>query len=113
MAEALSVDLRRRVLDAALDGASCGAVAARVDDPLGAAVPRARRSHAGQARRRHRARRIASHRNLVLAVVAAEPAPTLADIAERLEATTGDRPRPGVADRLLEVVPRIRAVGYA
>ncbi len=29
MAEALSVDLRRRVVDAALDGASCRAAAAR------------------------------------------------------------------------------------
>ena len=62
MAKALSVDLRRRVVDAVDAGGSCRSAAARfgvsglVGDPMGGARPGARRSRAGQARRATRAR---------------------------------------------------------
>lgn len=106
MAKALSVDLRRRVVDAVEGGASCRAAAARFGVGVSSAIALVQRFRErgdltpDKRGGNHRSHRIDGHRDVVVAVVDAEPDLTLAEIAERLEAATGYRPQPSVVHRL-------------
>jgi transposase len=108
MAKALSVDLRLRVVNAVEAGASCRAAAARFGVGVSSAirwVARARtRGDLTPDRRggNHRSHRIDAHRDLVLAWIEAEPDLTLAEMAERLDRTTGYRPLPSVVCRFFQ-----------
>jgi transposase len=102
MAKALSVDLRLRVVNAVEAGASCRAAAARfgvgVSSPIRWVARVRTRGDLTPDRRggNHRSHRIDAHRDLVLARIEVEPDLTLAEVAERLDRTTGYRPLPSV-----------------
>ena len=87
MAKALSVDLRRRVVNAVEAGASCRAAAARFGVGVSSAirwVARARtRGDLTPDRRggNHRSHRIDGHHDLILGWIEAEPDLTLAEVA--------------------------------
>lgn len=108
MAKSLSVDLRRRVVDAVEAGASCRAAAERFGVGVSSAirwVQRARaRGHVDPDKRggNHRSHRIDDHRDLILGWVDETPDLTLAEIADRLDAAVGYRPTPSVVCRFFQ-----------
>lgn len=108
MAKALSVDLRRRVVDAIEAGASCRQAAERFGVGVSSAVrwvARARtRGHLEPDKRggNHRSHRIDGHRDLILGWIAEEPDLTLAEVAERLAQAVGYRPLPSIVCRFFQ-----------
>lgn len=108
MAKALSVDLRRRVVDAVEAGASCRQAAAR----FGVGVSSAVRWVARSRQRGHlepdkrggnvRSHRIDAYAPLILGWIAEQPDLTLAEIAERLSAEVGYRPLPSIVCRFFQ-----------
>jgi len=102
MANALSVDLRRRVVAAVEAGASRRQAAARFGVGVSSAirwVAQARATGDLAPKRRggaRRASRIETHASLILDWIAAEPDLTLGEIAARLEEAVGYRPPPSV-----------------
>jgi transposase len=108
MGQALSVDLRRRVVEAVEAGASCRAAAARFGVSVSSAirwVARARSRGDLRPDKRGgnvRSRRIDAHRAFLLALIEAEPDLTLAEVAEHLEEETGYRPLPSIVCRFFQ-----------
>ena len=108
MAKALSVDLRRRVVEAVESGSSCRAAAARFGVGVSSAirwVSRARtRSDLTPDKRggNHRSHRIDAHRDLIFSWIEATPDLTLAEVAERLDQAEGYRPLPSVVCRFFQ-----------
>lgn len=108
MAKALSVDLRRRVVDAVEAGVSCRQAAAR----FGVGVSSAVRWVARSRQRGHlepdkrggnlRSHRIDAHAALMLGWIAEEPDLTLSEVAERLSAEVGYRPLPSIVCRFFQ-----------
>jgi len=102
MANALSVDLRRRVVAAVEAGASRRQAAARFGVGVSSAirwVAQARATGDLAPKRRggaRRASRIETHASLILGWIAGEPDLTLGEIAARLEEAVGYRPPPSV-----------------
>ena len=105
MAQALSVDLRRRVVDAVEAGSSCRAAAARFGVGVSSAIRWAQRARTrgeltpDKRGGNHRSHRIDAHRGLILDWIAGEPDLTLAEIAARLDEVVGYRPLPSVVCR--------------
>lgn len=108
MAKALSVDLRRRVVEAVAAGASCRAAAARFEVGVSSAirwVARARtRGDLSPDKRggNVRSHRIDEHRALILGWIEEKPDLTLAEVAERLDETVGYRPLPSIVCRFFQ-----------
>jgi transposase len=108
MAKALSVDLRRRVVDAVEAGASCRAAAARFGVSVSSAirfVARARTRGDLEPDKRggnQRSHRIDAHRDLILAWISETPDLTLAEVAERLDGAVGYRPLPSIVCRFFQ-----------
>ena len=108
MSKALSVDLRQRVVDAVLSGSSCRAAAARFGVGVSSAIrwmARARTRGDLTPDKRGgnvRSHRIDGHREFILALIAAEPDLTLAEVADRLDAATGYRPLPSIVCRFFQ-----------
>ena len=108
MAKALSLDLRRRVVDAVHAGSSCRAAAARFGVGVSSAIRWVARAKAGRGLEPgkrggdRRSQRIDAHRELILGWIAAEPDLTLAEIAARLDAAVGYRPLPSVVCRFFQ-----------
>jgi len=108
MAKALSVDLRRRVVDAVEAGASCRQAAAR----FGVGVSSAVRWVARSRQRGHlepdkrggnlRSHRIDAHAPLILGWIAEEPDLTLAEVSDRLSKEVGYRPLPSIVCRFFQ-----------
>ena len=105
MTKPLSLDLRRRVIDAINGGMSCRGAAARFGIAPSAAVKwhRLWRETGSVAPRRmggdKRSGRIEALGEVILAMVGAEPDITLAEIAERLERAHGARFAPLIVHR--------------
>lgn len=102
MAQALSIDLRRRVVAAVEAGASRRQAAARFGVGISSAIRWVTQARTtgdiapkpqGGARRPSR---IETHASLILEWVSAEPDLTLSEIATRLDAAVGYRPPPSV-----------------
>jgi len=108
MAKALSIDLRRRVVDAVEAGASCRAAAARFGVSVSSAirfVARARTRGNLEPDKRggnQRSHRIDAHRDLILAWISETPDLTLAEVAERLDGAVGYRPLPSIVCRFFQ-----------
>ena len=108
MAKALSIDLRRRVVDAVEAGASCRAAAARFGVSVSSAirfVARARTRGNLEPDKRggnQRSHRIDAHRDLILSWIAETPDLTLAEVAERLDGAVGYRPLPSIVCRFFQ-----------
>ena len=108
MSKALSIDLRQRVVAAVQSGASCRAAAARFGVGVSSAIRwvtriRTRGDLAPDKRGGNvRSRRIDGHREFILALIAAEPDLTLAEVADRLDAATGYRPLPSIVCRFFQ-----------
>jgi transposase len=108
MAKALSVDLRRRVVDAVEAGASCRSAAARFGVSVSSAirfVARARTRGTLEPDKRggnQRSHRIDAHRDLILSWIAETPDLTLAEVAERLDGAVGYRPLPSIVCRFFQ-----------
>ena len=108
MAKALSIDLRRRVVDAVEAGASCRAAAARFGVSVSSAirfVARARTRGNLEPDKRggnQRSHRIDAHRDLILAWISETPDLTLAEVAERLDGAVGCRPLPSIVCRFFQ-----------
>lgn len=108
MAKALSIDLRRRIVDAVEAGASCRAAAARFGVSVSSAirfVARARtRGNLKPDKRggNQRSHRIDAHRDLILAWISETPDLTLAEVAERLDGAVGYRPLPSIVCRFFQ-----------
>ena len=108
MAKALSIDLRRRVVDAVEAGASCRAAAARFGVSVSSAirfVARARTRGNLEPDKRggnQRSHRIDAHRDLILSWIAEIPDLTLAEVAERLDGAVGYRPLPSIVCRFFQ-----------
>lgn len=108
MAKALSVDLRRRVVDAVEAGASCRQAAARFGVGVSSAVrwvARSRQRGHLEADKRGgnvRSHRIDAHAPLILDWIAEKPDLTLAEVAERLSAEVGYRPLPSIVCRFFQ-----------
>jgi transposase len=108
MAKALSVDLRRRVVEAVGAGASCRASAVRFGVSVSSAirwVARERERGDLEPDKRggnQRSHRIDAHRELILAWIEEVPDLTLAEVAERLGETTGYRPLPSIVCRFFQ-----------
>ena len=108
MAKSLSVDLRRRVVDAVEAGSSCHAAAARFGVGVSSAirwVARARTRGTLDPDKRGgnvRSHRIDTHRDLILGWIEAEPDLTLAEVAERLDEAVGYRPLPSIVCRFFQ-----------
>lgn len=108
MAKALSVDLRRRVVDAVEAGSSCRAAAARFGVGVSSAirwVARSRRRGTLEPDKRGgntRSHRIDAHRELILGWIEAEPDLTLAEVAARLDEAAGYRPLPSIVCRFFQ-----------
>lgn len=101
MANALSVDLRRRVVAAVEGGASRRQAAARFGVGVSSAIRWVAQSRqtgdlAPKQRGGRRPSRIDGHADLIMAWVDAEPDLTLPEIATKLEEATGYRPPPSV-----------------
>lgn len=101
MANALSLDLRQRVVAAVEGGASRRQAAARFGIGVSSAirwVAQARATGDLEPRRRggRRSSRIDGHADLVMDWIGADPDLTLAEIAERLGEAVGYRPPPSV-----------------
>lgn len=108
MAKALSVDLRRRVVDAVKAGSSCRAAAERFGVGVSSAIRWVARARAGRSLEpgkrggNNRSHRIDAHRELILEWIQATPDMTLAEVAERLDAAVGYRPLPSVVCRFFQ-----------
>ena len=108
MAKSLSVDLRRRVVDAVEEGSSCHAAAARFGVGVSSAirwVARARTRGTLDPDKRGgnvRSHRIDAHRDHILGWIEAEPDLTLAEVAERLDEAVGYRPLPSIVCRFFQ-----------
>jgi transposase len=108
MAKSLSVDLRRRVVDAVEAGSSCRAAAERFGVGVSSAirwVARARTRGTLDPDKRGgnvRSHRIDAHRDLILGWIEAEPDLTLAEVAERLDEAVGYRPLPSIVCRFFQ-----------
>lgn len=108
MSKALSIDLRQRVVDVVLSGSSCRAAAARFGVGVSSAIrwvarARTRGDLAPDKRGGNvRSHRIDGHREFILALIAAEPDLTLAEVADRLDAATGYRPLPSIVCRFFQ-----------
>ncbi|MEM8623669.1 MAG: IS630 transposase-related protein [Pseudomonadota bacterium] len=108
MAKALSVDLRRRVVDAVEAGTSCRQAAARFGVGVWSAVrwvARSRkRGHLEPDKRGGNVRsyRIDVHAPLILGWINEKPDLTLSEIAERLSAEVGYRPLPSIVCRFFQ-----------
>ena len=101
MANALSVDLRRRVVAAVEGGASRRQAAARFGVGVSSAIRWVAQSRqtgdlAPKQRGGRRPSRIDGHADLIMAWVDAEPDLTLPEIATKLEEATEYRPPPSV-----------------
>lgn len=108
MAKSLSIDLRRRVVDAVEAGSSCRAAAERFGIGVSSAirwVQRARIRGTLEPDKRggnHRSHRIDAHRDVILRLVEEEPDLTLMEIADRLDAVVGYRPLPSIVCRFFQ-----------
>lgn len=110
MSKALSVDLRRRVVEAVEAGSSRRAAAARFGVGVSSAIrwvarARARGGNLEPDKRggNVRSHRIDGYRDLILGWIEAEPDLTLAEVAEQLEAESGGyRPLPSVVCRFFQ-----------
>lgn len=108
MAKSLSVDLRRRVVDAVDEGSSCRAAAERFGVGVSSAirwVQRARTRGDLEPDKRggnHRSHQIDVHRDLILGWIDETPDLTLAEISERLEGAVGYRPLPSIVCRFFQ-----------
>ena len=108
MGKALSVDLRRRVVEAVAAGASCRAAAARFEVGVSSAirwVARARTRGDLTPDKRGgnvRSHRIDEHRDLILGWIEEKPDLTLAEVAGRLDEAMGYRPLPSVVCRFFQ-----------
>lgn len=108
MSKALSVDLRRRVVDAVDGGSSCRAAAARFGVSVSSAIRWVARARAGcglEAGKRggnNRSHRIDAHRELILDWIAEKPDMTLAEVAEKLDDAMGYRPLPSIVCRFFQ-----------
>ena len=101
MANALSLDLRRRVMAAVEAGASRRQAAARFGVGISSAIRWVAQSRetgdiAPKRRGGRRPSRIDEHAELIMASVDAEPDLTLLEISAKLEEATGYRPPPSV-----------------
>lgn len=105
MAKSLSVDLRRRVVDAVDVGLSCRAAAERYGVGVSSAIRwvqrvRARGSVEPDKRGGNvRSYRIDAYRDATLGWIEEAPDLTLVEVAERLEAAFGYRPMPSIVCR--------------
>lgn len=108
MAKALSVDLRRRVVEAVDAGASCRSAAARFGVSVSSAirwVARDRERGDLEPDKRGgntRSHRIDAHRDLILSWIEEAPDLTLDEVAERLDAATGYRPLRSIVCRFFQ-----------
>ena len=108
MAKSLSVDLRRRVVDAIEAGASCRSAAARFGVSVSSAirwVARDRERGNLEPDKRGgnmRSHRIDAHRDLILSWIEETPDLTLDKVAERLDAATGYRPLRSIVCRFFQ-----------
>ena len=108
MAKSLSVDLRRRVVDAVDAGASCRSAASRFGVSVSSAirwVARDRERGDLEPDKRggnQRSHRIDAHRDLILSWIETSPDLTLAEVAGRLEAATDYRPLPSIVCRFFQ-----------
>jgi transposase len=108
MAKSLSIDLRRRVVDAVEAGSSCRAAAERFGIGVSSAirwVQRARTRGTLEPDKRggnQRSHRIDAHRNVILRWIEEEPDLTLMEIADRLDAAVGYRPLPSIVCRFFQ-----------
>ena len=108
MAKALSVDLRRRVVEAVESGSSCRTAAARFGVGVSSAirwVSRARtRGDLTPDKRggNHRSHPIDAHQDLIFSWIEATLDPTPAEVAERLDQAEGYRPLPSVVCRFFQ-----------
>ena len=108
MAKALSVDLRRRVVDAVDAGASCRSAATRFGISVSSAIRWvARDRERGDLKPdkrggNNRSHRIDAHRDLILSWIEEAPDMTLDEVAERLDAETGYRPLPSIVCRFFQ-----------
>lgn len=101
MANALSLDLRRRVVAAVEAGASRRQAAARFGVGVSSAIRWVAQSRATgdlEPKRRggRRPSRVDGHGDLIMAWIDAEPDLTLEEISARLDEATGYRPPPSV-----------------
>ena len=108
MARALSLDLRRRVVDAVAAGSSCRAAAERFGVGASSAirwVARVRETGDCVAKKPggdRRSFRIDTHRTLILEWIEAEPDLTLAELSAKLDEAVGYRAPPSVVHRFFE-----------
>ena len=108
MARALSLDLRRRVVEAVSAGSSCRSAAARFGVGVSSAirwVARVREDGDCLPRKQggdRRSHRIDAHQALILGWVDAEPDLTLAELSARLSEAVGYRPPVSVVHRFFE-----------
>lgn len=108
MAKAISVDLRRRVVEAVEAGASCRQAAARFGVGVSSAVRWvARKRHRGHVEPdkrggNMRSHRIDAHAPLILGWVTKQPDLTLAEVAERLSNEVGYKPLPSIVCRFFQ-----------
>jgi len=108
MAKSLSVDLRRRVVDAVEAGSSCRAAAGRFGVGVSSAirwVQRARTRGDLEPDKRggnHRSHQIDAHAELILGWIDEEPDLTLVEISERLDGAVGYRPLPSIVCRFFQ-----------
>ena len=108
MAKSLSVDFRRRVVDAIEAGASCRSAAARFGVSVSSAirwVARDRERGNLEPDKRGgnmRSHRIDAHRDLILSWIEETPDLTLDKVAERLDAATGYRPLRSIVCRFFQ-----------
>lgn len=108
MAHALSIDLRRRVVDAVETGMSRRAAARRFGVGVSSAIRWVTQARdlghltPGQRGGNRRSHRIDAHKTFILDLVEAEPDLTLAEIAARLDEAFGYRPLPSVVCRFFK-----------
>jgi transposase len=108
MAKALSVDLRRRVVDSVEAGSSCRAAAERFGVGVSSAirwVARARTRGDVEPDKRGgnvRSHRIDAQRDLILNWIETEPDLTLTEVADRLDEAVGYRPLPSIVCRFFQ-----------
>ena len=108
MAKSLSVDLRRRVVDAVDGGLSCRAAAERYGVGVSSAirwVQRVRTRGSVEPDKRGgnvRSYRIDAYRDAIVGWIEETPDLTLVEVAERLEAAFGYRPMPSIVCRFFQ-----------